>query len=227
MPLQPRASAIELMCERADSVRRSGRPPQSRGRPAVDSGVARPHRAATAAAHSEDRVADGHRRQTREPTLRSRRSRSPPRARCSGSWTKAIHVHGAAGLSRDFPLASAYVQIRTPRLADGPRRGARECLARNDIRRQAAAREHGRAGQATLRSHSGLVVTHIDPVRQAEVVFMDRDVRSPRTGGLAHGRLDLPGSSRRRRAESSATPRRREERATREGPATGHRHRRR
>jgi hypothetical protein len=40
-------------------------------------------------------------------------------------------------------------------------------------------------------------------------------VRSRRTGGLAHGRPGLPGSSRLRRAGSSATPRRREERATR------------
>jgi len=119
----------------------------------VDSGVARPHRVATAAAH-------GHRRQTRQPTRRSRRSGSPPQARCSGSWTKAIHVHGAAGLSRDFPLQRLRADPHAAARRADPDEVHKSGLARNELRHQAAAREHRWAGQATLRSHSGLVVTH-------------------------------------------------------------------
>jgi acyl-CoA dehydrogenase len=32
----------------------------------------------------------------------------------------AIQLHGAAGLSEDFPLAAAYTGARSLRLADGP-----------------------------------------------------------------------------------------------------------
>ena len=32
----------------------------------------------------------------------------------------AIQLHGAAGLSEDFPLAAAYTSARSLRLADGP-----------------------------------------------------------------------------------------------------------
>jgi acyl-CoA dehydrogenase len=32
----------------------------------------------------------------------------------------AIQLHGAAGLSEDFPLAGAYAGARSLRLADGP-----------------------------------------------------------------------------------------------------------
>jgi len=54
---------------------------------------------------------------------------------------KAIQVHGAGGLSQDFPLASSYASIRTLRFADGPDEVHKNALARNEIRRQAAARE--------------------------------------------------------------------------------------
>ncbi|MFG2164498.1 acyl-CoA dehydrogenase family protein [Micromonospora chersina] len=53
---------------------------------------------------------------------------------------KAIQVHGAAGLSQDFPLARAYAGIRTLRFADGPDEVHRNALARHELRRQAAAR---------------------------------------------------------------------------------------
>ncbi|MDP3893228.1 acyl-CoA dehydrogenase family protein [Nocardioides sp.] len=53
---------------------------------------------------------------------------------------KAIQVHGAGGLSQDFPLASSYAGIRTLRFADGPDEVHKNALARNEIRRQAAAR---------------------------------------------------------------------------------------
>ena len=54
---------------------------------------------------------------------------------------KAIQVHGAGGLSQDFPLASAYAGIRTLRFADGPDEVHKNSLARAELRRQAAARE--------------------------------------------------------------------------------------
>ncbi|MEH1058276.1 acyl-CoA dehydrogenase family protein [Micromonospora sp. CPCC 206171] len=51
---------------------------------------------------------------------------------------KAIQVHGAAGLSQDFPLAGAYARIRTLRFADGPDEVHKNALARHELRRQAA-----------------------------------------------------------------------------------------
>ena len=50
-------------------------------------------------------------------------------------------MHGAGGLSQDFPLAYAYAQIRTLRFADGPDEVHKNALARNELRRQATARE--------------------------------------------------------------------------------------
>ncbi len=56
---------------------------------------------------------------------------------------KAIQVHGAGGLSQDFPLASAFAGIRTLRFADGPDEVHKNALARNELKRQAARREAG------------------------------------------------------------------------------------
>jgi acyl-CoA dehydrogenase len=53
---------------------------------------------------------------------------------------KAIQVHGAGGLSQDFPLAYAYAGIRTLRFADGPDEVHKNALARAELRRQAASR---------------------------------------------------------------------------------------
>jgi acyl-CoA dehydrogenase len=50
---------------------------------------------------------------------------------------KAIQVHGAGGLSQDFPLAAAYAGIRTLRLADGPDEVHRNSLAKAEIARHA------------------------------------------------------------------------------------------
>jgi acyl-CoA dehydrogenase len=50
---------------------------------------------------------------------------------------KAVQVHGAAGLSQDFPLARAYAGIRTLRFADGPDEVHIDALARHELRRQA------------------------------------------------------------------------------------------
>ena len=57
---------------------------------------------------------------------------------------KAIQVHGAGGLSQDFPLAEAYAGIRTLRFADGPDEVHKNALARTELRRQAARREGAR-----------------------------------------------------------------------------------
>jgi acyl-CoA dehydrogenase len=46
----------------------------------------------------------------------------------------AIQMHGAAGLSQDFPLAAMYMSARTLRLADGPDEVHRMVVARNTLR---------------------------------------------------------------------------------------------
>jgi acyl-CoA dehydrogenase len=47
----------------------------------------------------------------------------------------AIQVHGAGGMSDDFPLASMYAHLRTLRLADGPDEVHRMTIARRELRR--------------------------------------------------------------------------------------------
>jgi acyl-CoA dehydrogenase len=53
---------------------------------------------------------------------------------------KAVQVHGAAGVSQDFPLASMYAGIRTLRFADGPDEVHKNALAKAELlrRRRAA-----------------------------------------------------------------------------------------
>jgi acyl-CoA dehydrogenase len=51
---------------------------------------------------------------------------------------RAIQVHGAGGLSQDFPLAASYAAIRTLRFADGPDEVHKASLARAELARQAA-----------------------------------------------------------------------------------------
>ena len=41
-----------------------------------------------------------------------------------GVMHRAIQVHGGAGISNDFPLASMYAHLRTIRLADGSADGS-------------------------------------------------------------------------------------------------------
>jgi acyl-CoA dehydrogenase len=53
---------------------------------------------------------------------------------------KAIQVHGAGGLSQDFPLASAFAGIRTLRFADGPDEVHKNSLARAELKRQRSSR---------------------------------------------------------------------------------------
>ncbi len=48
---------------------------------------------------------------------------------------KAIQVHGAAGISQDFPLAAAWAGARSLRFADGPDEVHKRSLARRELRR--------------------------------------------------------------------------------------------
>jgi len=50
---------------------------------------------------------------------------------------KAIQVHGAGGLSQDFPLAAQFSGIRTLRFADGPDEVHKNSLARAELKRYA------------------------------------------------------------------------------------------
>jgi acyl-CoA dehydrogenase len=54
---------------------------------------------------------------------------------------KAIQVHGAGGVSQDFPLARAFASVRTLRFADGPDEVHKNALARRELQRQA--QRHG------------------------------------------------------------------------------------
>ena len=55
----------------------------------------------------------------------------------------AMQIHGGAGLSEDFPLASLYAYARVLRLADGPDEVHRGLVAKLELRAQHAATETG------------------------------------------------------------------------------------
>jgi acyl-CoA dehydrogenase len=48
---------------------------------------------------------------------------------------RAIQVHGAAGVSEDFPLAAAWAHVRSLRLADGPDEVHKRAIARDELRK--------------------------------------------------------------------------------------------
>ena len=48
---------------------------------------------------------------------------------------QAIQMHGGAGISQDFPLASMWTHVRTLRLADGPDAVHRRVVARSELKR--------------------------------------------------------------------------------------------
>jgi len=48
---------------------------------------------------------------------------------------RAIQVHGGAGVTDDFPLAMAWAQLRTLRLADGPDEVHKRAIARHELRK--------------------------------------------------------------------------------------------
>lgn len=53
---------------------------------------------------------------------------------------RAIQLHGAGGVSDDFPLANMIAGVRTLRIADGPDEVHKNALARTELRRQADSR---------------------------------------------------------------------------------------
>ncbi|MGI9203163.1 MAG: acyl-CoA dehydrogenase family protein [Woeseiaceae bacterium] len=53
----------------------------------------------------------------------------------------AMQMHGAAGISQDFPLAKMYMHARTLRLADGPDEVHRMVIARQELRQYLPARD--------------------------------------------------------------------------------------
>jgi len=62
---------------------------------------------------------------------------------------RAIQVHGAGGLSDDFPLAYLYANVRTLRLADGPDEVHKMTIARRELKRwEADAPQPAAAGAA-------------------------------------------------------------------------------
>ncbi|MBO0853162.1 MAG: acyl-CoA dehydrogenase family protein [Nocardia sp.] len=48
---------------------------------------------------------------------------------------RAVQVHGAAGVTDDFPLAMAWAHLRTLRLADGPDEVHKRTIARQELRK--------------------------------------------------------------------------------------------
>ena len=48
---------------------------------------------------------------------------------------EAVQMHGAAGISQDFPLARMWTHLRTLRLADGPDAVHRRVVARAELKR--------------------------------------------------------------------------------------------
>jgi acyl-CoA dehydrogenase len=48
---------------------------------------------------------------------------------------RAVQAHGGAGVSDDFPLAAAWANARTLRLADGPDEVHVEAIARMELRK--------------------------------------------------------------------------------------------
>ena len=47
---------------------------------------------------------------------------------------RAIQVHGAGGVSDDFPLAWLYAHVRSLRLADGPDEVHKMVIARRELK---------------------------------------------------------------------------------------------
>jgi acyl-CoA dehydrogenase len=127
--------AIELMCERADHR-------VAFGRPLADQGVVRQWIAEARVRVEQLRLLvlktawlmDTVGNKGAHTEIQAIKIATPETVQ----WIldKAIQVHGAAGLSQDFPLAGAYAGIRTLRFADGPDEVHRNALARSELRRQ-------------------------------------------------------------------------------------------
>lgn len=132
--------AIELMCERADSR-------VAFGRPLAEQGVVRTWIAESRVKLEQLRLLvlktawlmDTVGNQGAHTEIQAIKIATPETVQ----WIldKAIQVHGAGGLSQDFPLANAFAGIRTLRFADGPDEVHKNALAKSELGRQAGARD--------------------------------------------------------------------------------------
>jgi acyl-CoA dehydrogenase len=130
--------ALELMCERAESR-------VAFGKPLADQGVIRDWIAESRVRIEQLRLLvlkaawlmDTVGNKAAHTEIQAIKIATP--ATVEWILDKAIQVHGAGGLSQDFPLASAFAGIRTLRFADGPDEVHKNALARTELKRQ---REH-------------------------------------------------------------------------------------
>jgi len=132
--------AIELMCERADSR-------VAFGKPLADQGVIRDWIAEARVRVEQLRLLvlkaawlmDTAGNKAAHTEIQAIKIATP----ATVEWIidKAIQVHGAGGLSQDFPLASAFAGIRTLRFADGPDEVHKNALARAELTRHRSRRK--------------------------------------------------------------------------------------
>ena len=132
--------AIELMCERADAR-------VAFGKPLADQGVIRDWIAEARVRVEQLRLLvlkaawlmDTAGNKAAHTEIQAIKIATP----ATVEWIidKAIQLHGAGGLSQDFPLAAAFAGIRTLRFADGPDEVHKNSLARAELARQRAARQ--------------------------------------------------------------------------------------
>jgi acyl-CoA dehydrogenase len=130
--------AIELMCDRADAR-------VAFGRPLADQGVVRTWIAESRVKLEQLRLLvlktawlmDTVGNKGAHTEIQAIKIATPETVQ----WIldKAIQLHGAAGVSQDFPLATMYAGIRTLRLADGPDEVHKNALGKAELRRRAMA----------------------------------------------------------------------------------------
>jgi acyl-CoA dehydrogenase len=130
--------AIELMCDRADAR-------VAFGRPLADQGVVRAWIAESRVKLEQLRLLvlktawlmDTVGNKGAHTEIQAIKIATPETVQ----WIldKAIQMHGAAGVSQDFPLATMYAGIRTLRLADGPDEVHKNALGKAELRRRAMA----------------------------------------------------------------------------------------
>ncbi|MFG2381804.1 acyl-CoA dehydrogenase family protein [Streptomyces avermitilis] len=70
---------------------------------------------------------------------------------------RAIQVHGAAGVTEDFPLAMMYAQLRTLRLAEGPDEVHKRAIARHELSQYRDAATAAAGGTVTPGGHNAVV----------------------------------------------------------------------
>jgi acyl-CoA dehydrogenase len=131
--------AIELMCARADAR-------TAFGKPLADQGVIRDWIAESRVRVEQLRLLvlkaawlmDTAGNKAAHSEIQAIKIATP--AAVEWIMDKAIQVHGAGGLSQDFPLAAGFAGIRTLRFADGPDEVHKNALARTELTRQRARR---------------------------------------------------------------------------------------